>query len=227
MAHRLILVARRAAREWFAPAARTLTHTHTLTDTKAEAPNSPPDRSEYFRGLFRSGCAEVDSGRIAVHEASPPALRIALNFIYAGRLEAVATAPFPATAPAFGAAPPAGGLFSFGLAATFAHVAPTFGPPVLSVADLLGALSLCRMFLLPAGAQMCREAVISQLSPASAIGTLIWADAHADDALRSASLAFALSNFAAIREEHPTALEALAAAPRDLMLEVLRGLSLK
>jgi hypothetical protein len=86
----------------------------------------------------------VDSGRIAVHEVSPPALRIALNFIYAGRLEAAATAPFSAPVPAFGAAPPVGGFLglSFGQAATFAHVAPTFGPPVLSVADLLGALSL-------------------------------------------------------------------------------------
>jgi hypothetical protein len=178
----------------------------------------------------------VDSGRIAVHEASPPALRIALNFIYAGRLEAVATAPFPATAPLF--APAGGGeaggdgwrqrrRTGFGQAASFAHVAPTFGQHVLPAADLLGALSLCRMFLLPAGAQLCRDAVLIRLSPASVIDTLIWADAHADDALRSASLAFALSNFASIREEHPAALEMLAAAPRDLMLEVLRGLSLK
>jgi|APGre2960657404_1045060.scaffolds.fasta_scaffold26817_3 hypothetical protein len=174
------------------------------------------DRSEYFRGLFRSGCAEVESGRIAVRDASPPALRIALTLIYAGRLEEAATSPFPPS-------PFAEALKAFG---------PVPGPapslsPVLPAADLMGALSLCRMFLLPAGAQLCRDAVLRRLSPATVIDTLIWADANADDALRGAALAYALSNFSAIRESHPAALETLAAAPRDLMLEVLRGLNLK
>lgn len=155
----------------------------------------------------------MESGQIAVHESSPRALRIALNFIYAGRLEAVVTVP-------------ASPLPQFGTLPQFGGPPPTLGQTALPTVDLLGALALLRMFMLPAGVQLCRDAVLKQLTPASVIDTLVWADANADEPLRSASLAFALLNFAMIREAHPAALETLAAAPRDLMLEVLRGLKL-
>jgi hypothetical protein len=83
------------------------------------------------------------------------------------------------------------------------------------------------MFLLPAGADLCLEAVRRRLSPATAVGVLVWADQNADEGLRASALDFVLKTFSDIRASHPEGLELLASAPRGLMLEVMRGLNVR
>jgi len=184
--------------------------------------------------MFRNPLSEAESGAVALPGASLAALRIALVFLYTGRLEAGPPAPHGGGG---GGAHGAGGSGDGGHGdgghgghggggGGHGHGGGGGGGGGAAIGDLLGALALFRMFLLPAGAELCLEAVRRRLSPATATGVLIWADQNADEALRACALDFVLKRFSEIRAAHPACLELLASAP-GLMLEVMKGLSVR